>query len=125
MLENHHLFRAFTTLQSEGCNFLRDMSYAQIQRFRHIVIELVLSTDFAFHLKLVNQFKMLVSGMPDKAALTSADDKLLMWRIIMKTADLGHCCKPFTLHRRWAYRVMEEMYRQVCVFSVLSCLHSK
>jgi hypothetical protein len=31
---------------------------------------------------------------------------------LIKCADLGHCCKPWKLHRKWAFRIMEEMYRQ-------------
>ena len=30
----------------------------------------------------------------------------------MKCADLGHCCKPWRMHRKWAFRIMEEMYQQ-------------
>jgi hypothetical protein len=37
---------------------------------------------------------------------------LLAWKVLIKCADLGHCFKPWRLHRRWAFRIMEEMYRQ-------------
>jgi hypothetical protein len=112
VLENHSLFKAFAIMRKEQCNFLKDMNYSQKQEFRHIVIELVLATDFAFHLKLVNQFKVLVSTLTDRSNIESTEDKLLLWRIVMKCADLGHCSKPVALHKKWAMRVMEEMYRQ-------------
>ena len=37
---------------------------------------------------------------------------MLCWKVLIKCADLGHCCKPWKLHRLWAFRIMEEMYRQ-------------
>jgi hypothetical protein len=59
-----------------------------------------------------------------------------VWKIIIKCADLGHCMKPVRLHKRWAYRVMHEMYCQVrgvhlsravphcrAVSALLSCGH--
>ena len=119
VLENHHLYTAFSVMRKPECDFLKDMNYAQIQQFRHHVIELVLATDFAFHLKIVNQFKVLVSTLPKFGTMTACEDKLLLWRVIMKTADLGHCCKPFELHKRWSCRVMEEMYHQVCPYGVM------
>lgn len=102
-------------MRKPACNLLKDMSYTQKQEFRHIVIELVLATDFAFHLKLINQFKMMVTTLSDRSTIASSEDKLLLWRIVMKAADLGHCSKPVQLHKKWAIRVMEEMYRQVCL----------
>jgi cAMP-specific phosphodiesterase 4 len=112
VLENHHLFKAFTIMRKDQCNFLKDMNYSQKQEFRHIVIEIVLATDFSVHLRLTNQFKTMVSTLTDRSNIESAEDKLLLWRIVMKCADLGHCSKPVALHKKWAMRVMEEMYRQ-------------
>jgi 3',5'-cyclic-nucleotide phosphodiesterase len=55
---------------------------------------------------------LMQSSLEDPSCITAEEDKLLLWRIVMKCADLGHCAKPTDLHKKWAYRVMEEMYRQ-------------
>ena len=80
-----------------------------------MVIQLVMATDFAFHLQTISQFNVLVATLPDPPAVTAAPDRLLLWRIVMKAADLGHVSKPPTLHRKWSLRAMEEMYRQVLI----------
>ena len=113
VLENHHLYTAFKIMRGDGNNILQDFNYSQRLEFRRYVIELVLATDFAFHIKYVSQFKTLLSAMPSDEEFTAKDDKLLLWRIIIKVADLGHCGKPLKQHRKWSYRAMEEMYRQV------------
>ena len=112
VLENHHLYTAFSAMREPGQNPIAHFNYTQTKEFRMITIELVLATDFAVHLKLINQFRTLVAAGTYVSAGESIEDSLLIWKTIVKCADLGHCSKPLQLHKKWSYRIMEEMYRQ-------------
>lgn len=121
VLENHHLFKAFSLMRTPDKNPIAHFNYNQTREFRSIVIDLVLATDFAVHLKLVGQFKTMVTSAPDISNIAAKEDNVLIWKILIKCADLGHCTKPMALHKKWTFRIMEEMYRQVCAFRCGAC----
>ena len=55
-LENHHLAAAFTVLQQPDYNFAAALPKAQAERFRRVVIELVLATDMKQHFSILSHF---------------------------------------------------------------------
>ena len=44
--------------------------------------------------------------------LSSPENKQLLWNVVLKCADLGHAVKPWVLHTKWSYRIIEENFRQ-------------
>jgi hypothetical protein len=46
------------------------------------------------------------------SGLRSRKDQLLVWKLLLKAADVGHAAKPASLHLKWSQRIVEEMFRQ-------------
>ena len=59
VLENFHASLAFQLMRKDGRMFLEKQNYSQLKHFRHLVIHLVLATDFANHVSILNQFSVL------------------------------------------------------------------
>ena len=60
VLENHHLATAFNIFHSEGCNFLEHLGPGDQDDFRHLVIDLVMATDFSAHFTIISTFNTKV-----------------------------------------------------------------
>lgn len=55
-LENHHLAAAFMLMRQSEFNFSGSLSKADFEKFRKIVIELVLATDMKQHFSILSHF---------------------------------------------------------------------
>jgi hypothetical protein len=85
VLENHHVSSAMALLQLPGCNFfegpLTPERSAEIRSWRATVVDLVLSTDLAEHLRYINDLKtrLDVEGTPAsfRAASTQSHTDLV------------------------------------------------
>lgn len=55
-LENHHLAAAFKILRQQNFNFLSSLPKSEFERFRKVVIELVLATDMKQHFSILSHF---------------------------------------------------------------------
>lgn len=55
-LENHHLAAAFTIMRTSDYNFIGSLPKAEFEKFRKIVIELVLATDMKQHFSILSHF---------------------------------------------------------------------
>eukprot|EP01138_Halocafeteria_seosinensis_P013208 gb/GECG01013490.1/.p1 GENE.gb/GECG01013490.1/~~gb/GECG01013490.1/.p1 ORF type:complete len:1331 (+),score=166.12 gb/GECG01013490.1/:1-3993(+) len=75
---------------------------------KHLSLEWVLKCPtckpFAVSLKTL--------GETMHSGLRSRKDQLLVWKLLLKTADVGHAAKPTALHLKWSQRIVEEMFRQ-------------
>ncbi|GAX86004.1 hypothetical protein CEUSTIGMA_g13420.t1 [Chlamydomonas eustigma] len=40
------------------------------------------------------------------------EERLLVWKVALKCADLGHLASPLHVHRKWVHLLEEEMFRQ-------------
>lgn len=47
-----------------------------------------------------------------QAGFSSKKDQMLLWKLMIKTADVAHAAKPMELHLKWSQRIVEEMFRQ-------------
>ncbi|KHJ48576.1 3'5'-cyclic nucleotide phosphodiesterase [Trichuris suis] len=56
VLENHHVSSAWKVLMREENFFVENLSISELSRFRHFVIETVLSTDLKYHYDLLMSF---------------------------------------------------------------------
>eukprot|EP00899_Mesostigma_viride_P009669 jgi/Mesvir1/18703/Mv17187-RA.2 len=112
-LENFHLSEAFELMSADGFNFLRHLASATYAEIRHIVIEMVLATDLKNHFRVLDKFKTRLLTLHDKPwDRDSESDRMLLLRMALKVADLGHTCKSLELHQRWAELIVEEFYTQ-------------
>ena len=109
VLENHHVSCAFAAMQQEGCNVLSCLDEGGFRAVRKLVIEIVLATDLAAHFGILAAFRAFVESekLPE-----SDDDRLLLLKMAVKSADIGNAVRPFHIHIRWTARIMEEFFNQ-------------
>lgn len=69
---------------------------------------MILATDMAKHFELLAQFRVAVTS----PRLEEESNRLFMYRILLKCADIGHAAKTTDLHEKWSLRVMEEFFNQ-------------
>jgi len=135
VLENHHVATAFKVIwetTSDGDrphDILAGLNKEDAQEFRKIVIELVLGTDLAVNMEVMNHFKveleqhkyaaMLGMVKQDEASpeftpdqLSTPEDRLLLMKMMIKCADIGHVARPLPYHLVWTRNVTKEFYEQ-------------
>lgn len=115
VLENHHIASAFAVLMKpeNGCNFLDHLTREEFKSFREIVIELVLATD------LQSQHFILLSSFKHKLVVTetfdpenNAEDRILLWKMMIKCADVSNPTKKQNIYDKWTERVLDEFFAQ-------------
>eukprot|EP00899_Mesostigma_viride_P021169 jgi/Mesvir1/29053/Mv18357-RA.2 len=113
ILENYHLSEAFNLLRDDKCHFLKHLGTTEFADIRHSIIEMVLATDLKRHFALLDAFKSRLLNLQDKPwDKDSETDRLLLLRMAIKIADLGHACKPLAMHKVWTGLIVEEFYVQ-------------
>lgn len=109
VLENHHAAATFALLQNPDMNFLCNMSKENVATFRRIVVSVVLCTDMASHFSIVSSFKSQAANGFD---LNEESDRITIFCMTLKVADISNAAKPIPLATRWAERVLEEFFSQ-------------
>lgn len=111
VLENHHCVQAFKLLQNSENDFVEFLSATDRQEVRKMVIELVLATDMANHVDIMNQFanrRKTAEGLD----LGSKEDRLLAMKLVIKCADISNPARPKCIYQKWVDCVMEEFFQQ-------------
>jgi len=77
---------------------------------RSIITELILATDMTRHFNLVEKFneKYANCSLP----MATFEDKIALYKMCMKCADIGHAGKTVELHHKWSLKVAEEFFHQ-------------
>ena len=80
--------------------------------FRDLVIELVLSTDLqTHHFALMTKFKSKVNTKSfDPNGI--AEDRTLLWKMMLKCADVSNPTKKMPIYEKWTSRIIEEFFTQ-------------
>ncbi|KAI9007088.1 hypothetical protein BC832DRAFT_530676 [Gaertneriomyces semiglobifer] len=127
VLENHHLASAFEVMNRPENNFLRNLKKDTWKEVREFVIDMVLATDLSQHFQLMSSFKTKVgmtSALPNPTDSTHPsssstfnpheirNDRLLLWKIIIKCADVSNPTKTWTLYGHWCRLIFEEFLSQ-------------
>jgi len=115
--ENHHCASAFAVLQQTHCNFLNGLHPEDFRQLRSIVIELVIGTDMADGGKIQkafgDAFGVPAEGcLPSQAMPASAQDAMLLLKMAIKCADLGHLTLAWDVHCKWVARAEAELFAQ-------------
>lgn len=110
VLENHHAAQAFFLLLKDENNILENLSPAQWDECRKLVIDMVLATDLSNHFEFIGNFKTVVAG--EQLDTSQPKSRHLLLKMALKCADVGHAAKALPLHKKWTLRVIEEFYRQ-------------
>lgn len=115
VLENHHIAAAFTVLMSpeNDCNFLSHLSREDFKNFRETVIELVLATDLQTqHFAMLSMFKNKIYVTETFDPQNNREDRLLLWKMMIKCADLSNPTKRMDIYGEWTTRILEEFFCQ-------------
>ena len=107
VLENMHARDLFSTMNDSSCNITQGVGDYWLMR--KIIIELILSTDMAKH------FDFLTSGKSNKLIqdkLLNFNDRLDIYKLTIKSADISHTGKIFDIHKQWCKLLIEEFFSQ-------------
>lgn len=76
---------------------------------RKVVVEMILSTDMSKHFDMMGVFRGASLGPLD---LQTFEERLLLYKMAVKCADVGHAAKETTLHEKWTSKIVEEFFAQ-------------
>lgn len=110
--ENFHCVQAFKLLYNTSHDFLLNLSLAERQEIRKMMIELVLATDMSQHVEIFNTFQNKRQAKEGFDLANNKQDRLLVMKMIIKCADISNSAKRDLLYKNWANRVMEEFWSQ-------------
>eukprot|EP00930_Biecheleria_cincta_P033657 TRINITY_DN23318_c0_g1_i1.p1 TRINITY_DN23318_c0_g1~~TRINITY_DN23318_c0_g1_i1.p1 ORF type:complete len:1004 (-),score=156.38 TRINITY_DN23318_c0_g1_i1:63-3074(-) len=139
-LENMSCAKLFAILAMQGCAIFECLTVEQYREARKTCIEAILHTDNAQHFSLVKEVQMfyevnsevldtsravfhdMQGDSPDdddafptvEAEEVFKDDanRRLVTNLLLHIADVSNSTKPFRICRTWAYKLMEEFFRQ-------------
>merc|ERR1712217_600764 len=122
-LENMHAHVCFETLHRSGNNFLEHRSDHDYRLIREKVIDAILATDMAQHFEMVDRFTARMANKElnpfatdtktDRAKQkTSKGDRRMLLQVFAHTADLGHTCRPWAVHKHLVVLLEEEFFAQ-------------
>lgn len=109
VLENYHLFKAFSLLKISECDVLSGFDSQDYKLCRSSIINMVLSTDMANHFLDLNLLKLRAKADdfdPEK------NDKQLLLNQVIHACDISNPIKPINLYKEWVSRLFIEFYQQ-------------
>lgn len=109
VLERMHLAEAFYLTEKPEFNIFAGMKPEAYHQVRKAMIEIVLCTDLMNHLQFVGRLETAILGSNQGQLL---EDPITIMKIVIKSADLGHCAKKPKLHGLWTERIVEEFFQQ-------------
>ncbi|CAN8005229.1 unnamed protein product, partial [Ixodes hexagonus] len=126
VLESHHAAFAFKlTLSDEKVNIFQNLEREVYRTVRLSVIDMVLATEMTKHFehlsKFLNAFQkpiqedeaFEIETMPDHdSGLRSAENIILIKRMLIKCSDVSNPARPIQLCSQWAHRIAEEYCAQ-------------
>jgi hypothetical protein len=74
---------------------------------------MVLSTDMDVHFTLLKRFDDALAASPDVRSWSSADQRSLLFQMLVHLADLANPSRPWPLALKWAEWVVTEFLSQV------------
>ena len=112
VLENYHLWRAFSILAHPECNLAARMSPADAAALRRQIIALVLATDMTDHGAFMAEVERRLRAPGGLSLEDSAADRDLALRLALKCADISNATKPVRSAVRWGCAILTETFRQ-------------
>ncbi|KDO26434.1 hypothetical protein SPRG_08237 [Saprolegnia parasitica CBS 223.65] len=109
VLERMHLAESFFLASERDFNIFSGMKPKQYTEVRKAIIEMVLTTDLSVHLQLVGSLKAALLSQNRNDVM---DSPMMLMKIIIKCADVGHSSKSTQLHARWSELIIEEFFLQ-------------
>jgi len=108
--ENMHSAISQRVLQKEGCNFLSSVSREQFTAIRKLMIDIILATDMAHHMKKLNKYRTAVEESGRDPSKWDSPSLALEW--MTHVADISSVAKPMTIAELWTDRLLHEFFNQ-------------
>ncbi|KAI9092119.1 hypothetical protein DFS34DRAFT_584116, partial [Phlyctochytrium arcticum] len=112
VLENHHLATAFSIMLREETDILSSLSVEDSRKVREQIIDMVLATDMAGHFTTLAIFKNKVSASANFDPINSPDDRSLLFRMLIKCADVSNLTREWPVYCAWLDRLIKEFVNQ-------------
>uniref|UniRef100_K3W5J5 Phosphodiesterase n=1 Tax=Globisporangium ultimum (strain ATCC 200006 / CBS 805.95 / DAOM BR144) TaxID=431595 RepID=K3W5J5_GLOUD len=116
ILESMHVAETFFIMRNPLCDIFARMKDKPYREIRKAIIEMVLSTDLSMHLQLVGNLKALMiqenNGGNAAGATRAVNDPMMIMKVVIKCADIGHAAKERKLHVIWSSLIIEEFFLQ-------------
>ena len=111
VLEMMHASITYSLMKSEDQNLLNSLDSESWVIVRKVVLKMILATDMSRHFELLGNFKSTHIAA-STASLSKPDERLNIFEVCIKCADIGHAAKSLELHEKWTLLVCEEFYQQ-------------
>jgi len=122
-LENMHASFVFKTFAMENSRVLQNLSDHDYENVRSKIVVSILATDMSKHLEFVDRFTARVSKQEDDPFHTetkdnrerqkqSKADRRMLLQAFIHMADLGHCCRDWSIHKHLVVALEEEFFLQ-------------
>lgn len=110
VLEQHSLDVTLGLLEAPEYDVLAGFEPDRARELKHLLRELILATDFAWHRDFLDQYSRLI----ERKGLDLRDPEVREWvcRALIKGADIANTTKPYNQAAMWGRRVMLEFWAQ-------------
>lgn len=111
VLEMMHASTTYSLMLSPDQNILQTLDNDAWIIVRKVVMKMILATDMSRHFELLGNFKS-THITSTTSALCKPDERLSIFEVAIKCADIGHAAKAVELHEKWTLLVCEEFFQQ-------------
>ncbi|KAK2176621.1 hypothetical protein NP493_652g04022 [Ridgeia piscesae] len=109
VLERHHLTQTMAILNTDGCNIFQSMGNTNYQRTLDLISYIILSTDLAHHLRIMEELKKMSQAGYAKG--NPGHHKLLL-SLLITSCDLSDQTKDWNTAKRIAEMIYQEFFKQ-------------
>jgi len=113
VLENFHASTLFELIESHKKALTFDLE--GFKKFKHFTVQIILATDPEYYFDEINHLKSYIEAENvtqwDPANM-SEKEIMMVLKVIIKAADLGHAGKLFPIHYRWSVAIQKEFDEQ-------------
>ncbi|XP_067084872.1 cGMP-dependent 3',5'-cyclic phosphodiesterase-like isoform X2 [Osmerus mordax] len=109
VLERHHFAQAIAILNTQGCNIFEKFSRKDYQRMLDLMSDIILATDLAHHLRILNDLKKMADKGYD---ISDPQHHNLLLCMMMTSCDLSDQTKDWKTTWKIAGLIYKEFFSQ-------------
>ncbi|KAG8227337.1 hypothetical protein J437_LFUL003326 [Ladona fulva] len=100
VMERHHFSQAMCILNTDRCNIFESLPKDEYKKCLDLLRHLILATDLAQHLRIINDQKKLITDGFDSS---SEQHRALLLSLLMSCCDLSDQTKNWTISKKIAF----------------------
>ncbi|KAI0232504.1 cGMP-dependent 3',5'-cyclic phosphodiesterase [Lamellibrachia satsuma] len=109
VLERHHLTQTMCVLNTDGCNIFKSLSKANYQQVLDLISYIILATDLAHHLHIMNDLKKMTEDGYDRK---KPEHHQLLISLLITACDLSDQTKDWNTAKKIAELIYQEFFKQ-------------